>query len=160
MSILGYCFSQRGLSHIERDMPCQDNSGILKKGQWRLAIVADGVGSCKHSDDASRIAVETAGKVVNAAFPYDGDEDFIALIRIAMHSAENAVENYVIKKGGVLKDYQTTLALALYNGNSLYYGNVGDSGIIALDEFGEYHVITAKQNNEFGDVHTLGTVRK
>lgn len=155
MSVVGYCFSKIGLSHEEGGIPCQDYSGILKKGAWKLAIIADGVGSCKHSDIASKIAVETASKVVNAAFPYEGDEDFLALIRIAMHSAENAIQNYALKNNQDINDFHTTLAMALYNGTDLFYGNAGDSGIVALDEFGEYHIITSKQNNEYGDVHTL-----
>lgn len=155
MNVMGYCFSIEGASHTEKNIICQDSSGILKKGAWRLAIVADGVGSCKHSDAASKLAVETASKVVNAAFPYEGDEDFLALIRIAMHSAENAIESFVVKNNGELQDYQTTLAVALFNGTTLYYGNAGDSGIVALDEFGTYHILSAKQNNEYGDVHTL-----
>lgn len=155
MSIIGYCFSIEGLSHTEKKMPCQDSSGILIKDAWRLAVVADGVGSCKYSDVAAKLAVQTASKVVNAAFPYYGDEDFLALIRIAMHSAENAIESFVLANDGELQDYQTTLAMALYNGNKLYYGNAGDSGIIALDEFGTYHVLSSKQNNEYGEVHTL-----
>lgn len=76
MSIIGYCFSIEGLSHTEKKMPCQDSSGILIKDAWRLAVVADGVGSCKYSDVAAKLAVQTASKVVNAAFPYYGDEDF------------------------------------------------------------------------------------
>lgn len=155
MSVIGYCFSIEGASHKEKQIPCQDSSGILKKGAWRLAIVADGVGSCKHSDVASKLAVETASKVVNAAFPYEGDENFLSLIRIAMHSAENAIETHVVKNNGNMSDYQTTLAMTLYNGTTLYYGNAGDSGVIALDEFGGYHVLSSKQNNEYGDVHTL-----
>lgn len=155
MVIRGYCFSLLGVSHSDRNMPCQDSCGILKRGAWRLAAVADGVGSSLHSDEASRIAVETACKVVNAAFPYEGDENFLALIRIAMHSAENAIESHVVRNNGELRDYHTTLALALYNGESLYYGNAGDSGVVALDEYGKYHVLSSKQNNEYGDVHTL-----
>ena len=155
MSVMGYCFIIEGASHTEKKLPCQDSSGILIKGAWRLAIVADGVGSCKQSDAASKLAVETASKVVNAAFPYEGDADFLALIRVAMHSAENAIETYVVKNNGELQDYQTTLAMALFNGTTVYYGNAGDSGIVALDEFGAYHILSSKQNNEYGDVHTL-----
>lgn len=155
MSIQSYCFSLEGLSHREKNMPCQDNSGLLKRGPWQAAAVADGVGSCRYAEIASKIAVETACKVINAAFPYEGDENFLALMRIAMHSAENAIEAYILKNKGNINDYQTTLALALYNGKTLYFANAGDSGIIALDEYGQYHVLTQKQNNEYGDVHTL-----
>lgn len=58
---------------------------------------------------------------------------------------------------GDTKEYHTTLAMALYDGKNLYYGNAGDSGIIALDDYGTYHVVTSQQNNEYGEVITLAS---
>lgn len=89
--------------------------------------MADGVGMCKYSDEASSIAVKSFCKMVHAGFPFGGsDEDIMALINLDMG------------------DYETTLAVALYDGKNVYYGNVRDSGIIALDEYGEYHVLSEK----------------
>ena len=53
MSIASYNFSEKGIMHIENDLLCQDSSDVMSYGMWRVAIVADGVGSCKHSDEAS-----------------------------------------------------------------------------------------------------------
>lgn len=155
MGIKGFNFSLQGLSHKIDSRPCQDNSAIFQKGNWELAVVADGVGNCKHSDIASKIAVDTVCKVVNAGFPYDGDDNFLSLMRIAMHSAENAIEAYVRRNDGDISNYHTTLTIALFNGVDLFYGHAGDSGIIALDEYGRYRILTSKHNNEYGEVHTL-----
>ena len=156
MSMLSYNYSLQGKSHKIRNIVCQDHSVIYENGIWRMAVVADGVGSCKHSDKASEIAVDSVCKIVNASFPIMGkNEDYLALIRVAMNFAANAIERYVDNNGENIDDYQTTLAFALYNGNSVYYANAGDSGIIALDEKGYYHVLTEKQNNEYGEVYTL-----
>ena len=157
MSILSYCFSEQGLSHKKSNVPCQDSSIVGEiETSWYIIAVADGVGSCKHSDEASKLAVNAVKSLIERGFPYNGtEEDMLALIRTAMHWAENAIENYVISKNGDMKDYHTTLAVALYDGIQVFYGNVGDSGIIALDEYGEYHILTKKQNNEFGEVTPL-----
>lgn len=156
MGILGYHFSESGLIHKEKNTPCQDYSGILEYGIWKIAVVADGVGTCKHSDIASKRAVEAVLQVIFNCFPNSNkEEDLLSLISIAFHGAANAVEMYVKRVNGEYKDYHTTLALALYNGNDLYYGNAGDSGIIALDEYGEYHALSTKQNNEYDEVFTL-----
>lgn len=69
----------------------------------------------------------------------------------------NAIEMHVKKINGEPKEYHTTLAMALYDGKNLYFGNAGDSGIIALDDYGDYHVVTSQQNNEYGEVITLAS---
>lgn len=158
MSIASYSFSERGIMHIENDLPCQDSSDVMNYGLWRVAIVADGVGSCKHSDEASRIAVKSALKTVYNCFPNNcKEEDLLSLITMSFHCAANAIEMHVKKINGEPKEYHTTLAMALYDGKKLYYGNAGDSGIIALDDYGDYHVVTSQQNNEYGEVITLAS---
>lgn len=157
MSILSYSFSEKGFSHEKSKMPCQDASVVAEIGSiWHLAVVADGIGSCKNSDKASEIAVKAVCSIINKGFPYNGeDEDILALVRTSMHWAANAIEVYVQNENANIKDYQTTLAIALYDGVKVFYGNAGDSGIVALDEFGEYHVLTKKQNNEYDEVIPL-----
>ena len=157
MSILSYCFSEKGFSHEKAKMPCQDSSTVAEINTiWHLAVVADGIGSCKHSEKASEIAVKAVRSIISKGFPCNGqDEDILALIRTSMHWAANAIEVYVQNENGDIKDYQTTLAIALYDGVKAFYGNAGDSGIVALDEFGEYHILTKKQNNEYGEVIPL-----
>ena len=119
--------------HIENDLLCQDSSDVMSYGLWRVAIVADGVGSCKHSDEASKIAVKSALKTVYNCFPNNcKEEDLLSLITMAFHCAANAIEMHVKKVNGDIKEYHTTLAMALYDGKKLYYGNAGDSGIIAF----------------------------
>lgn len=158
MSVASYSFSERGIMHIENDLPCQDSSDVMSYGLWRIAIVADGVGSCKHSDDASQIAVKSALKTVYNCFPNNcKEEDLLSLITMAFHCAANSVEMHVKKVNGDVKEYQTTLAMALYDGKNLYYGNAGDSGIIALDDYGDYHVVTSQQSNEYGEVIALSS---
>lgn len=41
----------------------------------------------------------------------------------------------------------------------VYYGNAGDSGIIALDDQGEYHLVTEQQNDDEGRVYAMPSNR-
>lgn len=156
MSILGYNFSMQGESHKTRNMVCQDSSLIYFKGGWKMAVVADGVGSCRCADAASKIAAESICRLVDTSFPVGGsDKDFLSMMRTAMHYAANSIDRYVLKNGGNIDDYHTTLAAALYNGTDVYYSNAGDSGIIILDGNGVYRPLTTQQDNEYGEVITL-----
>lgn len=155
----GYSFSKQGISHLVRNMPCQDSSILIQIGDWYLAAGGDGLGSCKHSDAASQIAVNTLCRFIGYAFPNSGDEDILAVFKAALHAAANFVEKYAADHGYPIGDCHTTLCAALYNGSDLYYANAGDSGVIALDEFGQYHIMTTKHNNEYGEVYPLADRR-
>ena len=125
-----------------------------------MALAADGVGSCRHSDIASKAAIEAACRFAETAFPVRvTEDDLLAFIRTMANYAANAVDRYVLKHEGNFEDYHTTLVIALYNGKDLYYANAGDSGIVVLDERGCYHILTEQQNTEYGEVITLAQRR-
>lgn len=157
--LASYNFSLQGKSHIKSNKPCQDSSAVAEiTPAWKAVIVADGVGSCKHADKASKIAVETVTRVLKESFPgtYATDEDFKSLLLIAGHTACNAIEKYVAENDpGNDGQYHTTLAFALYSSGKAYYFNAGDSAIIGLDENGRYHSITKPDNDEEGGVYAL-----
>ena len=156
-----YNFSLKGRVHEKYDIPCQDFSIIESVSpSWCIAAVADGVGSCAHSEIASEIAVREAVSLVKRLFPGEcagQSDDYLCVIRAAFHGAANAIEDYVARYDpGNEAQYQTTLALAIMSPRDLYYANAGDSGIIALsEEDGRYHVLTHKGNDESGCVYSL-----
>lgn len=158
-----YCFSIVGKDHIKKHMPCHDSSLIAAiSSSWKIAVVADGVGSCKHAETASKIAVETVAKLIKEQFPpfVSDDQTYFSVIRAAMHGAANAIERYVEKNDeGNEREYQTTLSVAVMSSKLLYYGNAGDSGIIALDDQGEYHLVTEQQNDDEGRVYAMPSNR-
>lgn len=161
--ISSYCFSLVGRDHIKNHMPCHDSSLIKSvSSSWKIAVVADGVGSCKHAEVASDIAVREVAELIKKQFPpYTSDDRaYFSVIHAAMHGAANAIEAYVEEndKGNEM-EYQTTLSVAIMSNKSLYYGSAGDSGIIALDDQGEYHLVTKKQNDDLGRVYSIPTNR-
>lgn len=157
--ISAYNFSLVGRDHKKNNMPCHDYSITDEiSASWKIAVVADGVGSCKHAEVASKIAVETVVDLVKKQFPAftAKTEVYTSVILAAMNGAANAIENYVNKNDpGNEMEYQTTLALAIMSKQYLYYGNAGDSGIIGLDDQGLYHILCKKQNDDIGRVFSL-----
>ena len=161
--ISSYCFSLVGRDHIKTHMPCHDSSLIKAiSSSWKIAVVADGVGSCKHAEIASEIAVKEVAELIKKQFPPSSSDEraYFSVIHAAMHGAANAIETYVEEKDpGNEMEYQTTLAVAIMSNKNLYYGSAGDSGIIALDDLGNYHLVTKKQNDELGRVYSIPTNR-
>lgn len=147
-----YNYSIQGKSHIERNKPCQDASGIkvIRRGIC-MAVVADGVGSCKHSDIASKLAVKAAMDYVSENLGKRTDDDIILdCLREAYQFALDTILKHIKKEQGNPADYDTTLHTAIYFKRKIIYGHAGDGGIIIRDRDGVSKVITVPQKGTDG----------
>jgi len=99
----------------------QDAFGVLETEQWRLFVVADGMGGVQGGAIAANLAVETFKQSLQGKEQITIDD-----IRAAVEAAN--LEIYV--KGGsdpTLTGMGTTIVGLLFVGSSLYVVNVGDS---------------------------------
>ena len=144
MSIYRVCGdSQRGKSHETGDTVCQDSFFCIEKAELVVCAVADGLGSSKRSDIASKMAAKGAVEYcANSVFPGMTEQDTLSCI----HKAFDKV-NFDIKQkaGDCLDDYDTTLTVAVYIAGELYYGHAGDSGIVAMRSDGIFEEVTVPQ---------------
>ncbi len=149
-------FKQQGPYHKAKGIVCQDSFFSIHKDSYVIAAVADGLGSEKFSDVGSSIASRVA--VEYCAEHYESEMN-IADIQKIMNNAFvygwKAVCEKAVEDGNSFDEYDTTLCLVIYNGKSIYYGQSGDSGMIALGEDGYYKVITEKQRDDAGCVFPL-----
>lgn len=159
--IKGYNFHMQGKRHKKTGTVCQDYSIIHSiTPSWQIVAVADGVSSSAHSEVASKLACETVCKAIEDSLPFDDftmsfvEEDIHAVIRSAMHRAENTIEKYADDNGDDYCMYDTTLVVALYNGDTAYMGMVGDSGIVLLLDNGEL-LFSTPMNDSQGHVYPL-----
>lgn len=146
-----------GPYHIKNNIPCQDSYAykLLENG-YIVSAVADGLGSCKHSDIGSKVAVDSAVDVCSGKLEAGmSDEEIIDIMKLAYMVADANVSTTAEKAGNSYDDYDTTLCLAIYNGINLYYGQAGDSGLVALTDTGEYIPVTSQQRDQDGAVFPL-----
>ena len=105
--------------------------------------MADGLGSSKHSDVASKIAanssVEYCADNIRKGMK---DSDILKIIQDAFNNVNFAIKR---KAGDFLDDFDTTLTLAVFINGDVYYGHAGDSGIIALRCDGVFDQVTKAQ---------------
>ena len=149
--ILGYGYSIVGTAHIKKGAGCQDANTIAKlPNGWTVACVADGVGSSKYSDVASKTAVTTVAKFLATA-AFESTDDLISdVLPKAYALAQAQIEKIADEGGHEYYHYDTTLTIALYNGETLAYGHSGDGGIVGLTYDGDYINITAPQKGKDG----------
>ena len=155
--IYSYGVTQIGPYHIKNNIVCQDAHYILKMSdQCVIAAVADGLGSERYSDAASKIASQTAVEYCAERYSSDlSDEEVSNLIAQAFRISQCMIEETCQKNGHEITDYDTTLDLVIFNSGLVYFGHAGDSGIIVQTDDGLYAPLTIQDRDEMGRVFPL-----
>ena len=167
-TVAAFGITLQGASHKQRTppAPCQDahvmhwmeDEGIF------LAAIADGVGSCKLSHWGAHTAVNAALDSVREAI---GDLAGGQRLRLdaesvefrkqmkeimvnAFRAAQDAVEHLAdeAEPPQMVFALQSTLTLAIYDGQCLYHGHAGDDGIVAQLPDGTVEMATRRMKGE------------
>ena len=149
-------FSSVGQNHKKNGTPGQDANYIKVVNNNHnvvIASIADGVGSCVLSHYGSSIATKTATDYLANIFHYIDikkidDKSIGELIRGAMRKALEEVEKEANLHQQLPYSYQSTLTTAIYDGDSLYFGHIGDDGIIALTKNGLLQMVTQRHKGD------------
>lgn len=142
--------SLTGTSHIKKGTVCQDSHKVAQlTNGWTVAAVADGVGSSKHSDIASRLAVDTVIELCNSRIDkFTRLSEVKDIVKNAYSEAQQRIAEYAYAHDDELSDYDTTLHMVVYDGNGFVYGHAGDGGIVGLTNDGRYIKVTTPQKAE------------
>lgn len=149
-------FSQRGESHIKNELPCQDRCKVLVLNgvcPIIIAAIADGVGSCALSHYGASIATETSTEFLKKELNSHTDgklEDKLVgdLLRGAMRCAYDAVKRSAEEMEQLEYSFQSTLTIALYDGNTLYISHAGDDGVVVITDDGKLELVTTRIKGE------------
>lgn len=153
--------TKRGVAHRCYGTRCQDAHMIRRVKQvaiWKdggkrdrllpgkeyvVAAVADGLGSEAHSDIGAHAAVNTAVSTMCeliGTWCATGDSALAILMPRFLEQAMIKANNAVVKKAASMElpanEFDATLAIAVYDGEQLFYGSAGDSGVIAKTDAG------------------------
>ena len=148
-------FSKVGESHIKRGVECQDKSKIevIEKDNTKSIIlaIADGLGSCEHSNIGAEIATQTAVKTIVDCLSSSSkklEEIAIESLKRAMHEAYEMVDLEARNHSESSDLYCSTLTVVLFDGSTLYIGHAGDDGVVALSNRGLYALVTARHKGD------------
>jgi len=155
--LFSYGVTVQGADHKKEGTVCQDSHEIRKCSEKLIiAAVADGLGTEKYSDIASRIAAECAVEYCEGRIRETDDEDkVLSVIRQAFDLSLRKIRDEAQNEEHDENQYDTTLSLAILIGDELYVGHSGDSGIIALCRDGRYEAVTQQQRDDYDHVFPL-----
>ena len=153
--------TKRGVAHRCYGTRCQDAHMIRRVKQvaiWKdggkrdrllpgkeyvVAAVADDLGSEAHSDIGANAAVNTAVSTMCeliGTWCATGDSALAISMPRFLEQAMIKANNAVVKKAASMElpanEFDATLAIAVYDGEQLFYGSAGDSGAIAKTDAG------------------------
>ncbi len=148
-------FSQRGESHKKSKKPCQDRcaAAVLEAAHTLIVAIADGVGSCDLSDLGAYTAVHAVtDEIAKKLSERQGvalDDAFAGqLLRAAMQYAYDKVEQTAEDNKQLMYSLQSTLTVAIYDGETVYFAHAGDDGIVALTADGILELATIRHKGE------------
>lgn len=152
-----YGVSTQGADHIRSGVVCQDSHKIMKCGEnMVVAAVADGLGSEKYTDVASKLASDTAVSYCAANIKEnDSRKDILDTIRASFMISQRLIEKTAEDEGHDIDQYDTTLSLVVVIDDAMYYGHSGDSGILAMSTDGAFYKVTEQQRDDMGRVFPL-----
>lgn len=153
--------TKRGVAHRCYGTRCQDAHMIRRVKQvaiWKdggkrdrllpgkeyvVAAVADDLGSEAHSDIGAHAAVNTAVSTMCeliGTWCATGDSALAISMPRFLEQAMIKANNAVVKKAASMElpanEFDATLAIAVYDGDQLFFASAGDSGVIAKTDAG------------------------
>lgn len=150
--------SVQGTSHEKTGQPCQDSSsvGAGAPDGMLVAAVADGAGSAILSADGSRIAAHTATQAavrlarLHVRPLYEGV--IKEILESAASAARSALEAEARRRKRALRDFSTTLIIAICAPDITAVAQIGDGATVTSHEK-EYTLFSAPQRGEYAN-HT------
>lgn len=147
--------SVRGESHLINGSPCQDASEVCTdaSGRWGIAVVCDGAGSAKRSDEGARkVSIAFRSALLELALKLDTHEpgnwitDFIA-----QKILDIRVDLRILAKNDDIAPFNSTLVACLTSPSGGFSVHIGDGAIFGENTNGDLEIISSPENGEYAN---------
>ncbi|MEG4282874.1 PP2C family serine/threonine-protein phosphatase [Microcoleus sp. A006_D1] len=134
--------SVQGSYHIDQKLPCQDAAKYETSSDYQIIIgaVSDGMGSARHSEIGSALAVNTALSEIKSKMPWQeqpSNEQVRSIFYTVLEKVQASLKKEAEKEGYSLKDLACTLLLFVATPKWLAAMQVGDGLIVVRRSTGE-----------------------
>ncbi|WP_353931726.1 protein phosphatase 2C domain-containing protein [Okeanomitos corallinicola TIOX110] len=148
-----------GTKHIKSETPCQDYSSykIVDQGQVIVGAVSDGMGSAKHSEKGSRLAVETTIKyLINQQnWKYKLDENsWKESFKKLLIEVRNQLDNHAKKYQFNINELDCTLITFVATPKFIAAMQVGDGLIVVRANDQDYELLFQPDKGQYANETT------
>ncbi len=146
--------SVKGTSHERTGTPCQDFHNFIVTPKYVIVAAADGLGSAPQSDAGAELAVRTALSMIEddiRLYQPLLDDAWERIVREAFLAARNAIEIRSETAEVPMRDFGTTLMVAIITQDRLVVGHLGDGAVVAQYDNGDVATVTAPSHGEYAN---------
>lgn len=145
--------SIQGSGHERLAVPCQDaHSWAITEQGVLLAAIADGAGSAQYAEKGAARAVEGAVHYLrdrlDSGTPTDS-EGYSQLVSEAFRHARLAVEQEASNHESPVRDFASTLLIAVATDKIAAVGQIGDGAIVIGDDEDNVMALTRPEHGEY-----------
>jgi len=139
-----------GRGHIKKNVPCQDKIFSTKNQDFSFIGLADGAGSCKHSDIGAELVVKELSKLLY--------KNFNKYYKLGYHGVSSRIISHLQVRLFVLaqnlriayKELSSTMLFVVKKDNRFIAGHLGD-GVIGCLKENKLKVISSPDNGEYAN---------
>ena len=143
-----------GRAHINKNIPCHDSHLVktFDDGQSIIASVSDGMGSAKHAEIGSQVAVNSIVDYMLEAYWENADIDICKTLKEGFYMVQKNLELEANEQNFDVKDLNCTLLVFIsINEDKQYIGQVGDCIAIGKKNDKPYQLIAHPQKGEYAN---------
>lgn len=143
-----YGVSRIGLLHVKHNIPNQDSYLCYSKGNLRVIVLSDGLGSKKHSDIGSQAACLAVKDIALKTFKWYKNQKEMRWESFLENIYQQWI-SIIIKKKLNIKDCYSTCLFSIIYKNMIYTASLGDGMIflMAKSERDSILIIDEKEDN-------------
>ncbi len=142
-----------GRGHIAKNMPCQDRTFKLKgktsQGNFYGLALADGAGSCKHSDLGAEAITKKILYFIRSRYKYLQNKKNPS--RYLLSFIEQQLYQIAQQKNIEVKELSSTLLCVTIVNNAYIICHIGDGVIGVLSENNHLNIVSYPENGEYAN---------
>ncbi len=146
-----YKLSKRGEYHEKKEEKLQDYFCSKSNSRFVVLVLADGVSTCKFSDEGAKVSSEALKEILFEKAEYFLEFNEEKTADYLMSHVLYELKAYIEGKEGKLEDYSSTLSAILYDLEEERYltFNLGD-GVILGSGYGRIDILSNPCDSTFG----------
>jgi len=149
----------RGLSHVKKNIPCQDRIYKSESKNTATISLADGAGSCSMSDIGADISTQFVANFLCEKFDEIFGQNSEKSVEILLSNIKQLLTEKSEDLGVALKELSSTLLFVSVKNNNYIAGHIGD-GLIGCYLDGNTEVLSFPENGEYSNQTYFTTSKK